>query len=82
LKEVSEMMTGWYGMGFIGILLMALFWIAVLAVIVLVVRDATGGPQHLSAAPVESASDVLKARYARGEIAREEYERMLRDLAA
>jgi putative membrane protein len=79
---VIEMMTGWYGMGFIGVLGMALFWIAVLAVIVLVVRDASGGSHHRSAAAVESPTDVLKARYARGEIARDEYERMLRDLAA
>lgn len=76
------MMTGWYGMGFTGILLMALFWIAVLAVIVLVVREAAGGTERRSGSPRESPSDVLKARYARGDIGRDEYERMLRDLAA
>jgi putative membrane protein len=79
---VIKMMTGWFGMGLSGILLMALFWVAVLAVIVLVVRDAAGRPHHRSASPAESASDALKARYARGEIGREEYERMQRDFAA
>ena len=60
-------------------------WLLVLAVIALVVwlvvRAARTGDRNLSR-PGESPSpeQILKERYARGEIGREEYERRLSDL--
>jgi putative membrane protein len=78
-----EMMSGWYGMGFTGFLLMTLVLFAAIALIVFAVRDTARRPESSSSGSVrESPSDVLKARYARGEIGREEYELMRRDLAA
>lgn len=66
------------GFGMIGGML--LFWIVLIGLAVLLVRGffqpgslrTTGHPQ--------SASDVLKARYARGEITKEQYELILKDI--
>jgi putative membrane protein len=72
-------MMGWYGgfggMGVGGVLLMVLVWVAVLALIVWAVRalfPGTQGPDH--AGPL----DVLKRRYAAGEITSAEYEQARR----
>ena len=77
------MMTG-FGMGFsgLGFLLMAIFWIVVIAAAVwflgnLFPRDKTSRPQ--SGTP-ESAVGILKQRYAHGEISKEEFETMRHDL--
>jgi putative membrane protein len=75
-------MMGWgYGMGWPGTLLMAAFWIAVIVGIIFLIRwmvvstrsGHTSGPQ-------DSALEILKRRYARGEIDREEFEEKRRDL--
>lgn len=60
-------------------LLSLLFWILVIAGVVLVVRWLTerSRPSH----PPESALEILEKRYARGEIDRETFERMRRDIA-
>lgn len=65
---------GWGGMG-IGMLL---FWGLVIAAIVMLVRCSLGscGKQERS----ESALDILKQRYARGEIEKDEFEQKKRDL--
>ena len=66
-------MSGW-GMGF-----MWIFWIVILVAIALVLRWVfTSG--RGSDGSSESPEDILKARYARGEIDREEYDRRLEDL--
>jgi putative membrane protein len=59
---------------------MALWWLLGIALIVLVVvaiMRLSGAGQSGSR---ESALDILKKRYARGEIDKEEYERLRRDL--
>jgi uncharacterized membrane protein len=76
------MMTGWNSMGIIGILLMAVFWIAVLIAIVLVVHNAADESERRPVSLRDAPEDLVKARYARGGIGREEYERALRDLAS
>lgn len=72
-------MMGWGYMGWWGFAMMILFWILVIAGIVFLVRWVTqrgsGGPGE------ETALDILKKRYARGEIGKEEYEEKKRDLA-
>ncbi len=60
---------------------MLLFWGLVIVVLVALVRTfagprSPGGP----GGPEKSALDILKERYARGEIGREEYEQMKKDL--
>jgi len=63
-----------------GWLFMALFWGLVLAgIIALVVLIARRSESHRTDS--ESAMDVLKKRYAKGEINREEFERMKDDIA-
>jgi len=67
------MMGNGFGMGFGGIF-MWLFWI-VLVVLVIWAIKAMASPDRS-----QSALDILKERYARGEIDKEEYEQKRRDL--
>jgi putative membrane protein len=59
--------------------LMSISGIVVLVVIGVLIWWLVGKPRNLRALP-ESPEEVLKRRYARGEINKEEYERMLSDL--
>ncbi len=58
------------GMGWLGLLLMALFWIGVILLVVWGLSNAFPSRRQ-SAEP--DAAEILKRRYARGEISREEY---------
>jgi Predicted membrane protein len=64
---------GWGGMGF-GMLL---FWGLLIAGIVMLVRGSGGCGKPERA---DSALDILKQRYARGEIEKDEFEQKRRDL--
>jgi len=75
--------------GWIGGIFMMFFWILVLIAVVLLIRwlvTAGGNRTSVSHGPqtphssVESALDILKKRYARGEITKEQFELMRRDL--
>ncbi len=80
-------MMGWggfggYGMGFVGWIFMLLFWGLIIVGIVLGVRwllrqGRTGTTLEGADTPLE----ILKRRYAKGEISREEFDRMKQDLA-
>ncbi len=76
-------MMGWgYGMGWFGMILMALFWIAVIVGIIFLIRwivVSTGGKGH-AVTSEDSPLEILKRRYARGEINKEEFEQKKRDL--
>jgi putative membrane protein len=76
------MMWGGWGIGMM--LIMFLFWAAIIVGIVFLIRwlvTAGSGGQHAATGPSpESALDILKKRYARGEISKQEYEEMRRDL--
>lgn len=63
----------WHGWGMGG--WMFLFWGMVIALIIFLVRR-TGCEGTRS----ESAADILKRRYAKGEITREAYESMRKDI--
>jgi len=68
-------MMGGFGMGFM--------WIILIIIIIAVILLAKGyfSPAKRESEPkVESALDVLKERYARGEISKEEFEEKKRDL--
>ena len=58
------------GMGWLGLLLMALFWIGVILLVVWGLSNAFPGRRQ---SPEPDAEEILKRRYARGEISREEY---------
>ena len=58
---------------------MVLWWLVAIVVLVLVVRLVAGSLGPGSRAD-ESPEQILKRRYAKGEIEREEYQRRLEDL--
>jgi len=71
------MMMGW-GMG-LGLLFMFLFWGALIALAVLLVRalfPPAGPPPSSPKGQELSAREILDRRFARGEISREEYDLM------
>lgn len=85
---------GLWGMG-LGMILMVVFWVAVVALAVWLVSSlfprAAGHNALASNAPagnvplqtnVESPIEILKRRYASGEISKTEFEDMRRDLQA
>jgi len=69
------------GYGFLGMFIMMLFWVLIIVGIVLVIRSFfnQGAPKATGAD--ENALDILKRRYARGEIDRETFDAMKRDLS-
>ena len=68
---------GW-GWGF-GMLWMVGFWVLVIAGVVLVAKWIAGASDRSGPAP-GTALEVLKKRYAKGEIGREEFDQKKRDL--
>jgi len=63
------------GMWFFGLL----FWVLIIAGLVFIVRWLTGRNSNISP-PAESALEVLKKRYSRGEIDQDAYEQIKRDI--
>ncbi len=77
------MMTG-FGMGLGGGLAMVLFWVVLIAGAVWLARGLFSNGQQPSASSTRSepgADEILKQRYARGEITTEQYEQIRRDLS-
>ncbi len=70
---------GWMPMMGFGMLFMALFWVALIVGGVLLVKWLMG---QGGASREDSALDILKKRYARGEINKQEFEERKRDLLA
>ncbi|MBI4302420.1 MAG: SHOCT domain-containing protein [Chloroflexi bacterium] len=75
----SGMMGGWgWFMPVFGIL----FWVLVVWGIVALIRGAgQSETSNSTSSRLDSALEILKRRYARGEISKEEYEEKKRDLA-
>ncbi|MEW5989052.1 MAG: SHOCT domain-containing protein [Chloroflexota bacterium] len=74
-----------YQMGWFGFFWMALFWIAVIALGVwllarLFPRTTTTPPAPTGGRSEETSLEILKRRYANGELSKTEYEEMRRDL--
>jgi putative membrane protein len=71
-----------YGMGWPGMIIMAACWIVFIVIIALFIRwivvSTITGTRSLR--QEESSLDILKKRYARGEISKEEFEEKKRDL--
>jgi putative membrane protein len=70
------MANGWYGWWHMSF--MWIFWIALAALVIwVIVRAASGAHTGVTQ---DSPEQILKRRYARGEIAKEEYEQRLSNL--
>ena len=65
------------GFGMIGVVL---FWVLVILGIVVLVRRVGGSSASSGPPPSKTALDILKERYARGEIDKQEFEERKRDL--
>jgi putative membrane protein len=68
----------WYGWGWYMMIGMWLFGIVVVVLVVVLVRSLAQPAQRPSAP--DSAEEIVRTRYARGEISRDEYDRLLADL--
>ncbi len=66
------------GFGLIGLIFNALIIAGIVVLVVWAVRRMSAPGNHTFG--VQSAREVLQARYARGEITREQYQQMLEDL--
>ncbi len=67
---------GWWGMG-LGMLIMIIFWAGLIALVVWIVVKAVRSGKSTSETPL----DIAKARYARGEISKKEFEQLKKDLS-
>ncbi|MDF1578722.1 MAG: SHOCT domain-containing protein [Desulfurivibrionaceae bacterium] len=68
-----------YGMGGGGMMMMVLFWLVTIVAIFYILRALTEKSGGKATHP-ESAEEILKKRYAGGEITREEFEKIREDL--
>lgn len=59
---------------------MTILWIVLIAVIILIAKSAISGTSEQTQHASENALDILKKRYARGEIDEDEYERKKSEL--
>lgn len=71
-----------YGMGWVGAIFMVVFWVLIIAALVIFIRwlvsaDRSGRRYREES---ESALDILKKRYAKGEINKQEFEDKKKDL--
>lgn len=75
------MMVGW-GMGWFGMIFMLVFWVLVIVGLVFLIKwliQTTSSGKTVGHTG-SKAIDILKERYARGEISKEEFETMKKDL--
>ena len=74
----GNMMTFWWK----GVFMWILFLAVIAVVVYLVLQGARGKSYHSSSGETseETSIDILKRRYARGEINKEEFEQMKKDL--
>ena len=80
--QMDPWMWSWgYHMGWFSIFMMGLFWIAVIVVILFLIRWLARSSSHRNReARSDSALEILRMRYAKGEINKEEFEQKKKDL--
>jgi len=72
-------MMGSFGMGFgmgFGVIIMVLFWGAIIWLVISLINAGTKKSEET----LDSALDILKKRYARGEVTKEQYLEMEKEL--
>jgi len=73
---------GWGpGYGLFGWLMMLLFWILIIVGAALIIRWLVTETGSRSAAAGDTTLNILKRRYAKGEITKDQFEAMKRDLS-
>ena len=75
----GNMMGGWNGFGLLGWIPMLLFWILLILGVVALFRYLGGSTR--SSDKQRSPLDILKERYAKGEIDKKKFEQMKKDLS-
>ena len=77
---IGSNMMGW---GWAGGLFMVILWILIIVLIILLIRRlvSSGNSPSSSSQQGDSALEILKKRYARGEINKEEFEAKKKDLS-
>ena len=79
----GDMGWGWGGgWGMLGIVHMVLWWTLLILGIVVLFKWITGGSSRDERESGNRALDILKERYARGEIGKDEFEQKKHDLEA
>jgi len=81
--HMGRWMMGDWGMGWFGMIFMLLFWVLVIAGIVFLIRwlvQNTGSKSSSGAGTGSQAMDILKERYAKGEISQDEFESMKKEI--
>jgi putative membrane protein len=81
--HMGRWMMGDWGMGWFGMIFMLLFWGLIIVGLVFLIRwliQATGDRSNSGVSMGSNAMDILKERYAKGEINRDEFESMKKDL--
>jgi putative membrane protein len=82
------MMSGGFGMGWgngwtgFAMIPMFLWWALIIALVVIVVKWLISGRAESGGTQASRALEILAERYARGEIRKEEFDAMRRDLTA
>ncbi|MEK9156210.1 MAG: SHOCT domain-containing protein [Patescibacteria group bacterium] len=78
----DNMMNGFWGYNWFGVVMMILFWILIIAGIIWLVRYLGGSSNvvGINTGREKSPMDILKERYAKGEINKEEFEEKKKDL--
>jgi putative membrane protein len=74
-------MMGYGGFGLIGLLFNLVIVIGIVVLIVWAVKRFSSGSINNQTSGTQSPREILQARYARGEITREQYQQMLQDLS-
>jgi putative membrane protein len=81
--HMGRWIMGNWGMGWFGMIFMIIFWSLIIVGLVLLIRwliQNTGGKAHSGISTGSKAMDILKERYARGEINLDEFESMKKDI--
>ncbi len=74
-------MFGFGHMGFFGGFLMFIFWALIIGLIIWGVAGMSRRGRYMHHAYYNSALDIARERYARGEISKEEFEQLKKDLS-
>ncbi len=81
--HMGRWMMGDWGMGWFGMIFMLLFWVLIIVGIVFLIRwlvQNTGNRNPSGVGTGSQAMDILKERYAKGEITRDEFESMKKEI--